>query len=70
MVRRVMSAASKAALGVSVLLSGGVIIGVHVQQRRLREVMSKDFSYITSFCFLVEFGSHFFSPGLEVAAIP
>ncbi|XP_007431890.1 protein PET117 homolog, mitochondrial [Python bivittatus] len=32
-----MSAASKAALGVSVLLSGGAIVGVHVQQRRLRE---------------------------------
>ncbi|XP_039182074.1 protein PET117 homolog, mitochondrial [Crotalus tigris] len=35
--RCVMSAASKAALGVSVLLSGGAIIGVHIQQRRLRE---------------------------------
>lgn len=58
--RRVMSAASKAALGVSVLLSGGAIIGVHVQQRRLREVMSKDFSYIISSCFLVEFEVHFF----------
>ncbi|XP_058030609.1 protein PET117 homolog, mitochondrial [Ahaetulla prasina] len=32
-----MSATSKAALGISVLLSGGAIIGVHVQQRRLRE---------------------------------
>ncbi|XP_042320164.1 protein PET117 homolog, mitochondrial [Sceloporus undulatus] len=32
-----MSTVSKVVLGASVLLSGGIVVGVHLQQRRLRE---------------------------------
>ncbi|XP_066479545.1 protein PET117 homolog, mitochondrial [Tiliqua scincoides] len=32
-----MSTVSKVVLGASVLLSGAVVVGVHVQQRRVRE---------------------------------
>lgn len=33
-----MSTTSKVVLGISVLLSGGIVVGVHMQQRRVREV--------------------------------